>query len=110
MTKTSGEIQVGYQEKVFHREGEWAPEQAPKESGHEPKLLEFKKCLDNTLRHSLIFEQSCVKPGVGLNDPMDPFQLGIVCDSLIYISERLLFSTSDNGLSSNLHNPFRIKD
>ena len=35
--------------------GGWALEQAPQGSGHGPKLLEFKKHLDNALSHTVRF-------------------------------------------------------
>lgn len=31
----------------------WALEQTPQSSGHSPRLLEFKECLDNALRHKV---------------------------------------------------------
>ena len=46
-----------------------ALEQAPLDSDHGTKLTEFKKCLDNVLRHCLILGWSCVEPGVGLSVP-----------------------------------------
>lgn len=46
----TGEVQVEYQEKILHQRVV-GMEQAPRGSGHGPKLLEFKKHLDNALRH-----------------------------------------------------------
>ena len=48
----------------------WTQEQAPQEVIMAQKLPEFKKHLDNALKaYSLIFECSCVQPGVGFNAP-----------------------------------------
>lgn len=47
----TGHIQVGYQEKVLHHEGDRALEQAPWGSCHGTELSEFKKNLNNTFRH-----------------------------------------------------------
>jgi len=41
--------------KGYSPETVWALAQAPQGSGHCPKLLEFKKQLDNALRHMVLF-------------------------------------------------------
>ena len=38
-------------------------------SRHGPQLLEFRKHLNNTLRHGGDFQWSCVEPGVRIDEP-----------------------------------------
>ena len=47
----TGEGQAGWEEKGLHREGGWALGQAPQGSAYDTELPEFKKHLDNVLRH-----------------------------------------------------------
>ncbi|RMB97149.1 hypothetical protein DUI87_26433 [Hirundo rustica rustica] len=49
----SGEVYVSYQKKILHPEAGWALEQAPQRSGHSISLTEFKKFVDNALRHTV---------------------------------------------------------
>ena len=64
-------------------EGVRALEQASQGSGHSPNLLEFKKHLDNALRHRF-----CILGGPVWNQELDsaismcPIQLRIFCNSL----------------------------
>ena len=37
--------------------------------------------------YGLMFGWSSVEPGVGLDDPYGPFQLGLFCDSMIHLLE-----------------------
>ena len=46
----TGKGQVGYQEKALHQRLV-GREQAAQGSGHSPELLEFKRNVENTVRH-----------------------------------------------------------
>jgi len=60
----------------------WALEQTPQSSGHSPRLLEFKECLDNALRHRIwALGGSLWSQELGTEILLGPFQRGIFCDS-----------------------------
>ena len=64
--------------------GGWALEQAPQGSGHGPKLLEFKKRLDNALSHTVWFLGGPVwSQELDSMILMGSFQLGLFSDSMV---------------------------
>ena len=66
----TGEVQVGYQEKILHQEGSWAMEQASQGSGHGTKPAGVQYAVgQHSQTHSLFFGWFFEDPGVGLNDP-----------------------------------------
>ena len=81
-----GEVEAGYQEKVFHPEGAWALEQAPQGSGHSTKPERVQEAFGQLSQaHGVTLGVFCARPAAGLNDPDGPLPTQHIlqlCDSV----------------------------